>query len=147
MTGLGGLYVNHQYAVAVHLLSLFDHAPESSSEELAGSVGVHPVDIRTVTGLLRRAGLIETRRGVPGAHLVRPPTEVTLLDVYRAVHAPEQVLKHHPRPNPACPIGANIQAVLERTSGRAQAALEAELAAHTLADVLSDLQTQIEAAS
>ncbi|WP_288432277.1 Rrf2 family transcriptional regulator [uncultured Deinococcus sp.] len=136
--------MNHQYAVAVHILSLLDHQPASSSEELAGSVGVHPVVIRTVTGLLRRAGLLETRRGVPGARLARPPREITLLDVYRAVNAPEQMLKHHPRPNVACPVGANIQAVLDATSRRAQDALEAELAAHSLGDVLGDLQTRIE---
>lgn len=139
--------MNHQYAVAVHVLTLLDHFPASSSEELALSVGVHPVVVRTVTGLLRRSGLLETRRGVAGARLSRPPREITLLDVYRAVQAPEQVLKHHPSPNPACPVGANIQAVLGATSARAQAALEAELAAHTLADVLGDLQTRIDTAS
>ncbi|OWL97823.1 transcriptional regulator [Deinococcus indicus] len=132
--------MNSQYAVAVHVLSLIDRFPEhSSSADMALSVGTNPVVIRTVAGQLRRAGLIRTRQGVAGASLSRPASQITLLDVYRAVNGEDRVFRLHERPHPSCPVGANIQATLEDRFGRAQAALEAELARSTLADVTADL--------
>ncbi|GHG18282.1 putative HTH-type transcriptional regulator YwnA [Deinococcus indicus] len=132
--------MNSQYAVAVHVLSLIDRFPEhSSSADMALSVGTNPVVIRTVAGQLRRAGLIRTRQGVAGASLSRPASQITLLDVYRAVNGEDRVFRLHERPHPSCPVGANIQATLEDRFGRAQAALEAQLARSTLADVTADL--------
>ncbi|NTX99397.1 Rrf2 family transcriptional regulator [Deinococcus sp. JMULE3] len=132
--------MNSQYAVAVHVLSIISQFPEhASSADIAASVGTNPVVIRTVTGLLRRADLLATQQGVSGARLTRDPRDITLLDVYRAVNGEASVFRLHEHPHPACPVGANIQATLEDRFGRAQAALEAELARTTLADVLGDL--------
>lgn len=132
--------MNSQYAVAVHVLSLISSYPEhASSAEIAASVGTNPVVIRNVTGLLRRAGLLSTQRGVAGAALTRPAAQITLLDVYRAVNGQDSVFRLHEHPHPRCPVGANIQATLEQRFGEAQAAMERELARTTLADVLSDL--------
>ena len=132
--------MNSQYAVAVHVLSLISQFPEhASSAEMAASVGTNPVVIRNVTGLLRRANLLSTQQGVSGAKLTRAPRDITLLDVYRAVNGEASVFRLHEHPHPSCPVGANIQATLEDRFGRAQAALEAELARTTLADVLGDL--------
>ncbi|MBZ9749397.1 Rrf2 family transcriptional regulator [Deinococcus sp. HMF7604] len=128
--------MNSQYAIAVHILSLVNDSPEPlSSEDMAGSVGVNPVVVRQVTGLLRRAGLLTTQRGIPGARLTRPAQDISLLDIYRAVDAPETVLKRHRKPNPACPVGARIQGVLDDVFDQAQAALEAQLAQICLSDI------------
>ncbi|WP_424951492.1 Rrf2 family transcriptional regulator [Deinococcus sp.] len=135
--------MNSQFSVAAHMLVLVQVFPGPlSSESIADSVGVNPVVVRQVSGLLRRAGLLETRRGVAGATLTRPAEQITLLDVYRAVNAPQQVLKMHPHPNPQCSVGANIQTVLNTVYAEAQAALEARLARMSLADVVRDLQRQ-----
>ena len=128
--------MNSQYSVAVHILSLVNASAEAlSSEFIASSVGVNPVVIRQVSGLLRRGGLLQTQRGVIGARLTRPAEQISLLDVYRAVDAPQTVLKLHQHPNPACPVGANIQCVLDDVFAQAQAALEGRLSRVTLADV------------
>jgi Rrf2 family protein len=128
--------MNSEYAIAVHVLSLLNQGDlPKSSEHLAGSVGVNPVVVRSVMGLLRRGGLLETQRGVAGARLARPAEQISLLDVYRAVHAPESVLKVHQKPNPNCPVGARIQCVLDDVFGQAQAAMETELARVKLSDV------------
>ncbi|AWN22555.1 Rrf2 family transcriptional regulator [Deinococcus irradiatisoli] len=133
--------MNSQYAIAVHILALLNSSAEPlSSEFIAGSVGVNPVVVRNVTGLLRRGGLLETQRGVVGANLTRPASSISLLDVYRAVNAPETVLKLHQNPNPSCPVGAHIQGVLDQVFGQAQAALEAQLAQVYLADVTDALR-------
>ncbi|WP_420596245.1 Rrf2 family transcriptional regulator [Deinococcus sp.] len=135
--------MNSDYAVAVHILSLLNReAQPLSSELIAGSVGVNPVVIRQVSGLLRRGGLLATQRGVMGAKLTRPAEQISLLDVYRAVGAPQTVLKLHRHPNPACPVGANIQCVLDGVFAQAQAALEAELARVSLSDVDAALHQQ-----
>jgi Rrf2 family protein len=132
--------VNSQYSVAVHILTLLDSAIETmSSERIADSVGVHPVVIRDVTGLLRRGNLVQTQRGVPGARLTRPAEQISLLEVYKAVNAPDSVLKMHQHPNIACPVGANIQSVLEDVFGEAQAALEDRLARVSLADITNGI--------
>lgn len=135
--------MNSQYAVAVHILSVISAFPDqSSSSDIADSVGTNPVVIRNVTGQLRRAGLLSTQRGVAGASLTRPPAQITLLDVYRAVNGEASVFRLHEHPHPQCPVGANIQATLERRFGQAQTAMEQELARATLADVMSDLAAQ-----
>ena len=135
--------MNSEYSIAVHILSLVNAFPEPmSSEEMAGSVGVNPVVIRNVTGMLRRGGLLSTQRGVMGAKLTRAPEQISLLDVYRAVNAPDSVLKVHPHPNPSCPVGARIQGVLDDVFGQAQAALEARLSKVRLSDISAAIAQQ-----
>ena len=135
--------MNSEYSIAVHVLSLLnrDDLPKSS-KFLADSVGVNPVVIRNVTGLLRQAGLLHTRRGVAGAWLTRPAEQISLLDVYRAVHAPETVLKIHRKPNPSCQVGARIQGVLDGVFSQAQVAMEAELARVSLWGVSTALEIE-----
>ncbi len=133
--------MNSHYAIAVHVLSLIGLHPQHArtSEDIAASVGTNAVVVRNVIGLLRRAGLLETRQGVAGAQLTRPPSEITLLDVYRAVNAPESVFRLHEQPSPDCPVGRNIQASLQAVFGEAQQALETRLERVTLADLVADL--------
>src|SRR5579884_4384403 len=102
--------VASRFAIAVHVLSLLATGAESehTSEWMAGSVGVNPVVVRNVLGMLRRAGLVRTRQGAPGAGLERPLAGITLLDVYRAVEADGDLFTIHPRPNPACAVGSGI---------------------------------------
>lgn len=133
--------MNSQYAIAVHVLSLISLYPEHArtSEEIAVSVGTNPVVVRGVIGHLRRAGLLQTQQGIPGARLTQPPRTITLLDVYRAVHAPELVFKLHDQPHPQCPVGSTIQQSLETVLGTAQRAMEDQLSRVTLADINANL--------
>lgn len=130
-----------RFSIAVHVLMLLDAGPDgaATSEWMAASVGVNPVTVRTVVGLLRRAGIVHTQQGVSGARLARPLAQITLLDVYRAVERTRGLFSIHAKPNPACPVGANIQAALEGCFSSAQAALEATLEATNLQQVLDDV--------
>lgn len=58
------------------------------------------------------------------ARLLKDLHEITLLDVYHAVNVVEEdkLFHIHEQPNPDCPIGANIQAVLEIILIQAQSA-------------------------
>jgi DNA-binding IscR family transcriptional regulator len=107
---------------------------------MAGSIGVNAVIVRNITGMLRRAGLVHTRRGVAGAELTRPLSEITLLDVFHAVEGEGGLFGIHLRPNPECPVGQGIQTALEHNFSSAQRAMEAELRSMTLAKIAGDVR-------
>lgn len=135
------------FSVAVHILSLLALEPNThhTSEWMAGSVNTNPVVIRRVTSQLKKAGLVHVRPGTGGATLCKPPGDITLLDVYRAVEAiaEGELFRFHDHPNPKCPIGANIESVLRLVMLRAQVALEQVLADMTLDQLAVDLQDRI----
>ncbi len=108
-----------RFAIGIHVLSLLGSNPEAenTSEWMAASIGVNPVIVRNVTGMLRRAGLVNTRQGVAGTQVARPLAEITLLDVYRAVEAVDEgeLFAFHPNPNPRCPVGAQDKEAQQTT--------------------------------
>jgi DNA-binding IscR family transcriptional regulator len=134
---------NSRFAVAIHTLSLLDSTEgRITSELIAGSVNTNPVVIRRMISLLTKAGILRTQPGVAGAQLTRPASEITLLDVYRAVQndSRDDLFAIHDNPNPNCDIGRNIQQELEQVFARAQRAMEGELQQITLRQVTTDLQ-------
>ncbi len=135
--------MNSRFAVAVHLLTLLDQSRGEpvTSEYLAGSVNTNPSLVRRLLGMLARAGLTTSQMGTGGgALLARPATEITLLDVHRAVDEGELFALHREQPNPRCLVGRNIQGALTTRFDAAVRALEAELARTTIADVLRDVR-------
>ena len=132
-----------RFSIAVHVLSLLGVMPEQepTSEFLAGSIGVNPVVVRRVIGMLRDAGLVETHQGRAGARLAKSLAEVTLLDVFRAVDAVDRLFAFHENPNPNCPVGANIQTALEGELSSAQSAMELHLSRVTLSSIVDRVLT------
>ncbi|RUS49099.1 Rrf2 family transcriptional regulator [Cohnella sp. AR92] len=130
--------ISSRFSVAAHILTLI-HQNEGNritSEYIASSVNTNPVVIRRILGMLSKAGLVRTNAGVAGATLVRPLSEITMLDVYRAVLPDqEELFSMHEHPNPACPVGRNIQSSLDHVFVSAQRALEAELDRVTMEQV------------
>lgn len=139
--------ISSRFTVAVHILALISMAnsTQCTSEWMAGSVNTNPVVIRRVMGKLKNAGFIEVRRGTGGATLLKPLEDISLLDVYKAVAVVEEgeLFQFHDNPNPNCPIGSNIQAVLEIILLRAQEAMEMVLAQVTMGDIVSGLAKKI----
>ncbi|MBW5447221.1 transcriptional regulator [Cohnella sp. CFH 77786] len=139
--------ISSRFSIAVHILSLLDKAngAHCTSEWIGDSVGTNPVVIRRILGQLKKAGLAGVRAGTGGAYLLKGVAEVTLLDVYRAVEVVEdgELFHIHEQPNPDCPVGANIQAVLELILRRAQNAMEAVLADITMNELLFELTARI----
>lgn len=130
---------NNQFAVAVHILSLLQLSPGASSEWIATSVNTNAVVIRRISSKLKKAGFIQARAGVTGFRLAKEPTDITLLDIYKAIYADEQTLSIHEGANPNCVVGANIQRALTSSFHAAQQALEAQLASETLAQLTENL--------
>lgn len=141
------MQISSRFSVGVHVLTLLATNPPGellTSERMADSVNTNPVVIRRILGQLKKAGLVEIRAASGGTYLRRDPTTITLLDVYRAVNVVEEHLFNiHEKPNPHCLVGRNIQASLDITLTRAQAALEQELAATTLAQIVARVHEPI----
>ena len=55
------------------------------------------------------------------------------------MHRGEYAVSFHENPNPDCPVGRNIHNILDDKLIRVQEAMERELKAITLADVMDDL--------
>lgn len=136
-------------SIALHLLVLlavFDDK-KLTSEALAQSTGCNPVMVRGILGDLKRAGLVDIRRGPGGAALRRAPDEITAWQVYRAVSPtpPAELMGLHPRPAAACPVGRNIHALLGEPYGEVAASMEQALSGYTLARLVEGYHDRIEA--
>lgn len=130
--------MNSRFAVAVHILTVIAHegGEPVTSEYIAWSVNTNPSLIRRMLSQLTRAGLTRCQMGAGGgALLAKPAARITLRDVYRAVVDGRLLGLPRERPDPACPVGRNIQTLLTERFDEATRALEAELARTTIADM------------
>ncbi len=124
-----------RFTVALHILTLLASSGEGplTSEYIAGSVNTNPVIVRRLLGLLRVKGFVTSQAGNGGGwRLVKNPDSITLLDVRKAVNEGSPFSMHTKQPNPACPVGRNIQAALSGLYSHAERAMEAELAQTTI---------------
>jgi DNA-binding IscR family transcriptional regulator len=136
--------ISSRFAVGIHILSLIEFNKDgvSSSEFLAGSVNTNPAVIRKLMGMLKNAGLINVRPGIAGAELAKDLSEITLLDVYKAVNVVQdkELFSVHDNPNPSCPVGRNIQNTIVPLFSAAQLALEKTLANVSIEDVVNGIK-------
>jgi Rrf2 family protein len=136
-----------RFTIAVHTLLFIDTFCEKykiTSDFIASSVNVNPVVIRRTLGQLKEAGLVDIARGTGGTVLAKAPKAITLLDIYRAVDSVEEsIFNFHDSPNPECPVGGNIHAVLDGHLEHAQTALENSLKRVKLSDLAADLRTRV----
>ncbi len=132
---------NCHFAFAVHVLSVLCVHPEAaiSSETLAHSVNTNAVVIRRLLSDLAKSGLIETQRGPGGgSRLARAASEISLLEIHRAVAGEIGSFGEHPNtPAQCCPVGHEIKRVLEDVRLRAAKAVEIEYSNLSLADVVN----------
>ena len=137
------MHFSSRLPIAVHVLlciHTFDGHEKLTSDFLAGSVNVNPVIIRGMLGRLKAAGLVTVDAGVGGAHLAKDPKDISLLDVFLAVEEEEALFRFHENPNPACPVGRNVHAVLDGQLAAVQESMQAKLSAVTLQDLIRDLR-------
>src|SRR5512147_970082 len=123
--------------MAVHALAVLAQSRDGyPSAFVASSVNTHAVFLRRILGDLVAAGLVDAREGRAGGYrLARPPHEITLADVYRAVE-PEGPLAVSPaEPNARCPIGAGMRRAFATTAGAAEGGLLGALEHETVADL------------
>lgn len=135
--------ISSRFSVGIHILTLIEVNKDgvSSSEYLARSVNTNPAMIRKIMGMLKKAGLIKVQPGIAGAELAKDISDITLLDVYKAVNVVKdnELFSIHENPNPDCTVGRNIQKTIEPLFFSAQNAMEKVLENVTIGDVVKDV--------
>jgi Rrf2 family protein len=143
----GGMPANSRLTIAVHALTWMALAQRRgqsamTSDQIAASINTNPVIVRRSLGDLRRAGLVQVRRGSgPGLSLGRRPNEISLLAVFEAVEDGPLFAMHHTEQNQGCPVGRGIQPALGSVYARAETALRRQLRRTTIEDVLGQTLT------
>jgi Rrf2 family protein len=135
-----------RFSAAIHTLILISEAePAMTSEQIAVSVGTNPSYIRKLTGLLKRAGIIEGHRRLGGFTLLVQPEKLSLLEIYRAVSgtAVIHLFDLHQNPNDACIVGRHIHSVLTETFHDIEEQTQRRLQEQTLADCMDRMREEI----
>ena len=143
------MQISSRFTIATHMLiiiALEGKKTKVTSDFLAASVGVNPVIIRKTLSQLKNVELISVARGTGGTEIIKDLNEITPLDVYQAVEClgkTGQLFSFHENPNPSCPIGSNIHAVLDQKLLDIQEAMENQLRQMSLAQVVADAEARI----
>ena len=137
------MQISSRFTIAAHMLicmEVFKEDYKVTSEFLAGSIQVNPVMVRRLLQQLKKAGIIEVKRGSGGATIAKALEQITLLDIYNAVEPIEEgkLFHFHENPNPHCPVGKNIHNILDTRLDAVQNAMEKELRSVTLKDLVAD---------
>ena len=133
--------------IAVHILLAiveFEGKNKTTSVFLAGSVNVNPVIIRNTLGQLKAAGLITVKAGEGGSALAKKPEDISLMDIFEAVEKEEELFHFHENPNPECPVGRNVHAVLDKRLLSIQEAMKQEMKSITLQSLIDDMNHMLE---
>ena len=148
MTGEYVMQISSRFTVALHIFACVEYFRDKykvTSDFLASSINTNPVIIRRILGQLSRAGLIRVARGTGGIEVAMPLGDITFLDVYRAVEPIENghLFHFHENPNPECPVGRNIHALLDGKLQSIQEAMEDRMKKYTLEDIRNGISELI----
>lgn len=132
---------SYKLSDAVHILAYLEIFKDGdlSSRQIAASIESNPSVVRNLMSKLRLAGLITTKQGAAKTTLAKAPEEISLYDVYRAINM-ERLLHVDPKTNPDCPIGRNIQSVLDETYNEIEAAAFEKMRLTSLAMIIAKLK-------
>ena len=139
------MQISSRFTVAIHIFSCintFENEYKITSDFLASSIQINPVIIRKILSQLKGAGLITVARGTGGITVNKPLEEITFFDVYQAIEPVENgsLFHFHDAPNPDCPVGRNIHALLDDKLKAIQDAMEDEMRKYTLADLKTGMK-------
>ncbi len=138
------MQISSRFTIALHIFTCVDVFKDEykvTSDFLAESINTNPVIIRKILSQLKNAGLITVQRGTGGVEVTRDLRDITFYDVYEAIDPVENgdLFHFHESPNPKCPVGRNIHALLDGKLKDIQNAMENELKRYTLLDLQSGM--------
>ena len=135
---------NSQFSIAIHILTVLAKNGEENvkSGYIADSVNTNPVVIRRLLCDLSHAKLVISQTGaLGGTRLAKCPKEINLADVHKAVSCGNTFALHR-QPNDDCPIGRNIQLVLQKLQTEVYQVVEEKLAEFSLQSVLESVEKE-----
>ena len=139
------MQISTKFTIAVHILvatKFFGKDQKITSTFLAESIGSNPVIVRNIMLQLQEAGIINVKRGPGGITINRPLSEISYLDIYKAVetNSNEDLFHFHENPNPQCPVGKNIHKALGQSLAEIQEDFEKDLASHSIQEVYKNIE-------
>jgi Rrf2 family protein len=137
------MQTSSRFAVAVHILALMAAADDEpiKSDQMADSVNTNPVVIRRILCSLARAELVTSQTGAAGgSRLARKASQISLLDVYRAVEEGGVFALHRQSPSRRCLVGGAIESVLKDVLCEVNLAVEQALAKTTIEQVFQSVR-------
>lgn len=97
-------------SVSIHLLLLSVHVTlPLTSLEASKSIQTNPVVLRKLMSKLHKAGLIDIKKNQGITALKKHPSEITLLEIFKAVEDNQMLFDVHHTSNINCQVGATIE--------------------------------------
>ena len=107
-----------------------------TSERIAQMLNTNPVVVRRTMASLRQHGIVESEGGRGGGwSLTRPLSEITILDVQRALQGETILDAPLSNDHPSCPVERAANGKLQRAFESAEQTLEREFQKVTLAEI------------
>ena len=130
------------------LLHMARHEGTLTSEQIATMLSTNPVVVRRTMAGLREAGYVRSEKGHGGGwSLACALTDITLLDIHRAVGGPRVFAIGPESDNPACAVEKVVNAALEDALHEAETLLVNRLGAIPLSELLVKFDTLCQGAS
>jgi Rrf2 family protein len=133
---------NTRMATAIQILCVIAHkGPDGTNSEIvAKSLRTNPVVVRRLLKCMQQQGLVEIRPGKDGGvQLGRPPSQITLDQIYKAVETETGVFALRPRGNPNCPVDSRMKDLLTPIFGATDTAVEKTLKQTTLGSLVETI--------
>lgn len=127
--------ISGKFAITTHILTLLSKFPNDylSSEYIAGSINLNPVLVRKEISNLKKNHIVESKEGKNGGtRLLKPASEITLLDIFKMTFDTVNLGYAKNQPNPDCPVGRKINENLDLLYTDINEKINAELSTITL---------------
>ncbi|MEB3044121.1 Rrf2 family transcriptional regulator [Rhizobium mulingense] len=133
----------------LHVLIHMDrHEHSATSEMIAKMLNTNPVVVRRTMAGLRERGYVSSEKGHGGGWtLVRPLSEITLLDVYNALGEPHVFAIGPADDQPQCLVEQAVNSALADAMQEAEALLLRRLGSVTLKQIADEFEAKLEARS
>jgi DNA-binding IscR family transcriptional regulator len=115
------------------------HRDAMTSERIGQMLGTNPTVVRRTMAGLREAGYVSSVKGHGGGWtLARPLADITLLDVYKALGAPELFALGMATDAPECLVEQAVNAALGQSLEEAERRLLARFGEVKLSEIAAD---------
>ena len=135
--------ISSTYTIALQILMMIKRYSEEklTSNYFSNKIGAAPALIRAVMADLKNSGIIESRQGPGGTHLLKKLEDISLYDVYKAVTKDtDSVLKFYDNENKESSFETQVISVTEECFSTYISSFYNELKAHTVADIYNQIK-------
>ena len=129
-----------KFSAALHILIYISETDKVVySELLAQSVNTNSSHIRKIIALLKKGELIDSQQGKTGITLTKETKDITLAEIYQIIYPDKYLVNIHEGANKECPVGLNIENLLQPVFNEAQEAFYKILESKTLEKLIKEL--------